>query len=812
MVKPNMEDGRCKEVKHSWIELIHNDGDKDWREIEHKTMMKKYHRYLEVGALKNGKVDIASGKLKGTWFEKGAKNQAGDIKRTAYSKLENKLYAISSGGTLWKGDLDGKNWEVVDDMLRFDASVLEITKDGNSQKLLASMNGKLYFSDGGQLWTVVEDVEDSREVKQVIKLKNNDVFALIQESTSSKITLQLSNNSGKNFREIKEFETNDFSKIAQTVTTDGNNLYLIEYLSNDYVKTYWWNSTGNVLAERSSSYAWDPPAKARLYAGETNNGEIALYRNGSGRLLYETFNYGTTWFSLGDLNEQIWWDAFYISPNKPNFFMMGRINPHFSQNAGWTWNKMSDWNEYYYDRKTKLHADIMQIRPLDRGPGDSILAIANHGGIALFNENTLQVENITLEGMNNAQYYDVVSYPSANKWIFAGSQDQGWQRGRNNEEEAVEFDQVTSGDWGHITFTPANDSTPSLWITYPNGEIHYYKNPLTSPYTEVSDQVYVIESVQESVWIPPIMRHPDTLFGNTIYAAGGNINGGLGSHLIQLKVLNNNNFEYESTQLAFDFGVSGGEISAMNTNAINNNKWYVATTNGKFFYSDDRGSTWQMSSPQVPNSDDRYGSDIYVSKTDENTIYVSGSGYTTAPIVRSTDGGITFEDFSEGLPETAVFELAGNERENILFAATEAGPYVYIRSTKRWHDLAEFQAPHQRYWSVEFIPEIQTARFGTFGRGIWDFKIDIEANTVEIADIELSIYPNPTTSIINFKAENSEKIIGYEVLRTDGSYIFGEEITPTSSRSISVSDLDPGIYLLSLKTREGYIFKKFMKI
>lgn len=808
VVKANMEDGRCKDIKYSWLELLHKSGDLDWRAIEHETMLKKYEQYLKEGATKGGQVNIASGKLVGTWYEKGAKNQAGDIKRTAYSRVEDKLYAISSGGTMWKGDLDGKNWEVVDDMLRFDPTVLEINYDGGSQKLIAAMQGKLYFSDGGQLWAPVDDLSESHKIKDVVTLKGKEIFVLSQSNSSSNISLHRSTNFGKSFSEVKEFETKNLSKIAQTITTDKNNLYLIEYLPNDFVRTYWWNPNNNVLAERSTTFTWNSPTEARLYSSIRNNGEIVLYRNGEGRQFHETFNFGTTWLPLDDLNEQIWWDAFYISANKPDFFLMGRINPHYSQNAGWTWNKLSNFDEYYSDPVNKLHADLMQIKALDRGPGDSILAIANHGGIALFNENTIELENITLEGMTNAQYYDVVTHPEDPKWIFAGSQDQGWQRGRDNEDEAIEFDQVTSGDWGHLTFTHKNE----LWISYPNGEIHYYANPLTTPYTEESDQSYIIESVQESVWIPPIMRHPDPAFGNTIYAAGGNINGGIGSYMIQLKVLNNNTFEYERTQLPFDFAVSGGEISAMTTNPNNMDKWYVATTNGKFYYSDDRGANWEETNPQVPNSEDRYGSDIYVSKTDENTIYVCGSGYNTKPIVRSLDGGKTFEDFSNGLPPTAVFEIDANEEENIMFAATEAGPYVYIRSTNRWHDLAKFNAPNQRYWSVEFLPEIQTARFGTFGRGVWDFKIELEANTAELQDFELNIYPNPSSTNITFEAYNSEKIIGYEVYRTNGSYIFGEEITPTSSKSISVSELETGIYLLRLKTREGYIFKQFMKI
>ena len=68
-------------------------------------------------------------------------------------------------------------------------------------------------------------------------------------------------------------------------------------------------------------------------------------------------------------------------------------------------------------------------------------------------------------------------------------------------------------------------------------------------------------------------------------------------------------------------------------------------------------------------------------------------------------------------------------------------------------------APDQTYWSVDFIPEINTARFGTYGRGIWDFVLDEnydlifgdvnQDNNINIQDIIIMIgfilindYPN----------------------------------------------------------------------
>ena len=40
------------------------------------------------------------------------------------------------------------------------------------------------------------------------------------------------------------------------------------------------------------------------------------------------------------------------------------------------------------------------------------------------------------------------------------------------------------------------------------------------------------------------------------------------------------------------------------------------------------------------------------------------------------------------------------------------------------------EGPDQTYWTVEYVSEINSARFGTYGRGIWDFIVDENINIV----------------------------------------------------------------------------------
>ena len=94
----------------------------------------------------------------------------------------------------------------------------------------------------------------------------------------------------------------------------------------------------------------------------------------------------------------------------------------------------------------------------------------------------------------------------------------------------------------------------------------------------------------------------------------------------------------------------------------------------------------------------------------------------------STDDGQTFTPmmsgplvFGNSLPN--FYTLAISSDGQHLFAATDAGPLYYNRDLQQWIDLKGSVAPDQQYMFVEYINSTQTARFATFGRGVWDFSV-----------------------------------------------------------------------------------------
>jgi len=839
---------QSKAIKKEWFELIHRAKEGvDWRSIEYQNAMDKIERKKESfdagDSREMGTVELADGKLIGTWQELGPTNLAGDVKRAVYRESEDRIYAISAGKTLWRGKLDGSEWEVVVDDLLFDHHILEIvTLEDGSDLIFASMDEHLFYSADGNLWSEVGGFGSLSEVKHMKVMENGEVFILSKPSQNSFVNLYKSTITNgqldpKNYIEKFKFFILDMDDIAIATDTKQENLYALKYdNANKIIYTYFYDTDLDTLIE-TSAYETNlifnyPSDEARFYVSTREFAEetyIKLTRIGRFNETYiseskfNDKNFGESWVAADEVMlESPWFDAYTILDDQETH-IMGREECYYSI-AGSEWQIVNPWREYYIEPENKLHIDIMQIREFKKD-NQPFTLICTHGGIYYTEDITQGVKNITLDGMNNAQFYDVITIPSDGiatnlNWIIAGSQDQGWQRGRiESEEPPIVFEQMLAGDYGHLTL----DEDLGIWMSYPDGEVRHYPYVL-SPFNFIesdsnqwfADINYKVPRSQEQVWISPIMIHPDPAFDNTLLVAGGGINENQeGSYLIRIKKISDD--AVEEFQYDQDFSFLDGEISAMEYDPNDFNKWYIATTSGQFYFTNDAGASWIKTSPTVPGiggANEIYGTDILVSKKTPGTLYVSGSGYSNAPVFRSTDGGFTFTPFDNGLKGTTVFELDQNEKESLIFAATEMGPYVYLKATGKWYPMDGNKAPTQAYWSVDYMDEIETARYGTYGRGVWQFEINSFTANKNLANIseQVTIYPNPTAESLRIQTEFFGNISHYEVLTLAGNFIFGGEITTPQDISIPVAQLAQGAYFLRLRHKDGYIFKKFVKI
>jgi len=207
-----------------------------------------------------------------------------------------------------------------------------------------------------------------------------------------------------------------------------------------------------------------------------------------------------------------------------------------------------------------------------------------------------------------------------------------------------------------------------------------------------------------------------------------------------------------------------------------------------------------------------YGSCVLPSATKKDVIYLSGNGYQFKPVYQSLDGGLTFKSMSAGLPSTMVFNLAANEDESLIFAATEAGPYVFITEKNKWYQLSGEHTPNQTFWSVEYVKQTKTARFATYGRGVWDFTVEeIKTQTAETSlnENHLNIYPNPTSEYFKISGADAFKFLQVEIRDINGKLVL--KTTSIPNEPINISSLNAGAYLVSIGKSYPFVTKKLIK-
>ncbi len=802
VVRQDMEENERKDQKKLWLELLHGGPQSNWQNIEHNTMMEmiRYRAGLPASD-RDGEELLADGNIYGKWIERGATNVAGSVMNFCYDNEDDLIYAITAGGSIFKGGLSGFSWELVNDKLKFNNEVIEVLKLSNGNKrLIAGIGASPYYSDDmGISWTKSTGLpapQGGNHIHSAFYI-NGKLYLLHRKSNSAKYILYATVD-GSKYDIVQIMTTANENNIAICLNSTKDSLYAIEKRTNEFARLSSLNFSTNKMTVLSDSCTVDfGDQKVNLQVAASNN-EVKFLSYDKNLGLKKSTNAGKSWDNVSTLKSDPWNVGFFVAPSKPTQLLYGEVDAYRSKTSGENWIKVNDWSEYYSNVVGKLHADIMVIKEFKDGANKAFILIGHHGGISKTYDYGLTTENITLFGMNNSQYYDARSYPSDPSWIFAGAQDQGMQRGNVTDELIGDFFQMISGDYGHVEFT---GSGKSMWIMYPGGSLSFYKNPLSQKFPTAG---YKMENDNSGAWIPPVAVNPHSQ-DNEVYLAGGNT-GGSGSYII--KVSFDGDDALLAEQLPFNFSASGGSLSALAISPMDERIWFAATSNGKVYKSFDAGQSFKLMQSMVAEGQYLYGSCILPSELDTNVVYLSGSGYGPAPVYKSTNAGKTFLPMKTGLPSTVAFNIVANEDESKLYAATEAGPYVYIAEENKWYPLTGAFTPTQTYWSVEYIPSLKTARFGTYGRGVWDFReSDLSSKTIDEEEISIKIGPNPTSNFVFI--DGRTKLDKAELYASNGRKL----MTLTNDLSkIDLSEMDSGIYFVKIYSGKKETTKKIIKI
>lgn len=799
---------KSKKVQPEWIEKTHKaaEGD-DWRAIEANSI----RQLLE--AKKSG---IYSS-LNGNWVERGPSNIPGRIVDLKIDYENQHLYAHSDHGIVFKSsNLAGENWVALNDQfpLGLDvASHLELFEDGKMVVCgwikVDNFWGVYFTTDDGQTWQKATGFSN-RYVTGIKRMASqSDTLYLFQQEYDPSVhsdyyVIYRSADQGASFSKLYEspIPVGDGGRHRKSDLWVSNDplhatLYLnLEdslFLVNKWTGERTFNSTISNLDFHNA-----------LLTGFTENGHTQLTAYEAVGDIGKFYSWNSTdqsWNFKGELTE--WWlsmpfggNSFSCSKKSGDVLYFGGILISKSTDGGATWETMDlDPTGSY----ALYHGDVPKVlTSIHPTTQEEEVFIGTDGGLYKMDDNE-HFNSISIPSLNCTQLYKMVSRQSDPGQMFIGTQDNGYSHTQlgNIQQGPVDFtfqwggdvSNVASGDGGNTfwlwwlgdgcNYMTGTDQALSTWSPYNyDGAIPYWEAP---------------------IWVP--QQFPDRCY------TAGFLHNSAGNYLIELKANPNNSAI--STQFPTNFeALVGAKISAIAISPLNFNYFYVATENGYFLRSTDGGQTWN--STLLSNS--MYPRVIHPSTTQLGEVWVGGSGYSNSPVYFSSNHGQTFQAMSTGMPACRVEAFAGNEEESLLFAATSIGPFVLDPSTGLWSDISGTDAPVLQYMDVEYIPSIQTARFATYARGIWDFQIsEVSATTEKSERSDWRIYPTAARSFLQVEIDPSWSSQRFQIVDVTGKTVQHGQTDGPITR-VDLQNLPAGNYWIFLEQNKAMGSLPFSKL
>ncbi len=683
-------------ARKAWIEARHRaPPGVNWREVERDNGLAQLRKRNELRAPPPDAAGGAPGDGD-AWTERGSQNQAGRMFVAATSGAD--LYAGSALGGLWRSR-DGA-WAPLSDDVYGGVNHLAVMEGAPPTLIVGSNSGVLARStDEGATWAEPTGLETASSQRHLVRLTDGSNALFLVRGSGRSYGLWRSTDQGANWSLV-------YGPVEHAIdiwaprTGDGT-LYMAAEASlhastnlGDTWETRGAYAENSDRTELTGSEAWVATSGyPRFYVVDD---EKDLRRSDDG---------GATWTEVA--NPTDYWGVLTASIVDPELVVYGGMEVWVSRDGGDTAEKVNDWSDYYGDPANKLHADLMGLVVEARDDGEAWL-VGTDGGLYLSTDGLATVQNQSLEGLRVSQYYGVLTSTADTSHVAAGAQDQGYQvtQGQVPSDHLYNFDQVISGDYAQLTSTGRTHEI--VYSVYPGFfMIQVGEESPQLTYTNFPGDA------EAYAWLPTLMADPDD--PEVCYFGGDRL----------WAYLRDSRWVW-TPALATDqeFAASRGEfIAGLAFAPSDHDRFYAVTSEGRFFTSSDHGLTWALSADEAPFGNWYSGTAVVVDPFDANVVYVGGSGYGGSAVFRSTDGGVSFEGWGEGLPDTLVYSMAVDPGTGVVYAGTETAAYRRD-PTGSWIDITGGDAPVTIYWSAEVVPGEGVARFATYGRGIWDYDFD----------------------------------------------------------------------------------------
>lgn len=237
---------------------------------------------------------------------------------------------------------------------------------------------------------------------------------------------------------------------------------------------------------------------------------------------------------------------------------------------------------------------------------------------------------------------------------------------------------------------------------------------------------------------------------------------------------------------------------------VGDNIWLGSST-GRILRSTDRGTTWEaFVSPAIDFGGavtTGSSADFAFSDGSNGLLITNDNG--SVFIYKTTDGGATWEDI---VPEGVwypgdITHVPGTASTFVSSGINSAAPMGSSYSTDGGMTWTEIDNGEQR-GRLEFLNgttgwcgQFSDGPGGSIGVLKFDGNLSMAVSDVN-AKSNLQVYPNPSSSVINFTAKN-------EIVQVNVIDLTGKLVSQTKGAKVNVSSLPAGVYVAQVKYANG---------
>ncbi len=625
----------------------------------------------------------------------------------------NTVFIGTPAGGIWKSTNSGDNWTPLgDDFPQMGVSGIAIDYNNSNIIYLATGDpdasntysvGVLKSTNGGLTWNTTGLTFLNTSTYSGDILINPNDSNMLWVATSNGIYRTI--NAGANWTLV---QAGDFSSgrirlkpgNSSTVYAVSNNRF---YRSTNSGSSFSIVTTG--LPASSGRLLLDvTPANSEfiyILSATTANGFQGIYKSTDG---------GTTWTKTSGTTNilestQAYYDlALAVSTSNPNEIYTGCLNVWKSTDGGVSVTKINYWNQPQSPAYT--HADIHYLRYYGNK-----LYCGSDGGIYVSDNNAASFTDKTA-GAQIGQFYRVaVSNQTASKMV-GGLQDNGGYAYSNSL-------------WKNFYGADGMDTA-----IHPNNSNLYYG------FIQNGGGLYISNTAGNS--LSGSVDAPTTETGNWITPLVINKAGELFAGYTNLYKLTDNIWVQQNTSL-----FSGNNLDRIAIDPSNDLIMYVVD-NDILYKSTDKGNIFNAIYDAPANI-----TSVDVHSSNSAIIYITTSGI-NGETLKSTDGGISFVSFSQGLPNIGknVIIHQGRNTDNPLYVGTSLGVYYRDDTMTQWEPF-DTNLPNVSVTDLEINLEDAKIVASTYGRGIWQSGIPVQ---IPLNDIKINQIVSPSALNVNCNA------------------------------------------------------------